>query len=793
MKKFTLLLFAALTMLCGKAGAQKDALDEITELPGIIPTGTYEIVFAKYDVNQDNFIATSKVWDVTNGIAQGEQRAIQLYERNNTNAQHFKISYKKNDDRTGLRVYNIQSFDGQYVEVPGDEWNEGVQLKQWGNASHASEFVIAPLRHGVYFIVHLRTQQQMNENKPYNLRVFSASTDPADKTSVQLNGNSTSTEFYQYGGWLLVPVPERDENFELKKPVISDGEYRIILGHAISGGLHTKGHLDTDEDKKVHYWTRSDFNNPNEKWDVKSVGNGYYTIKNKGQDKYLNVKGAPWIGNVTYDDNKGYTDLWVYSAGNEEKNKEEDGNLWMIKEHGNNFLIINKRGRFLDLRGDNGYDVPADGSVITTYMGNGTVAQDWKFVEGPGDPKFPEGLYTIKLAANTNFCFDVDNKNMDNSGNILLRNHSEDKKNQQFWIEPVTNDKNSIDYGYYSIYAHHSKRYLDMEGKDGHPYFQPGANLQQWGKLGDDFNNNRKWIIKSLENDIYTIINEGGLALDASGGIGGELNGKNVQGWTSQAGNLDNKAQQWKIEPCVIHKTISGFDYSTMYYGDLHLRLPDGVKALTLKFKDEKNNAVVANTSYHPGDIVPLTEAVVLKYTEGNNQAHEVVLSVVCDEKAGTLSKVVGNCLEGNNADSLVTVSDQDTNTYIYRLTNPTSDMAGEIPTGEPFGFYMMYPQTIKGVAYKPGKSIQSKAHLCYLKAAFNNGLLPYDEQNTMNEIPFFVSLEADDEETDIQALPEATNYKLQTTDEIYNLAGQRLLKMQKGINIVNGKKVMVK
>ena len=61
-----------------------------------------------------------------------------------------------------------------------------------------------------------------------------------------------------------------------------------------------------------------------------------------------------------------------------------------------------------------------------------------------------------------------------------------------------------------------------------------------------------------------------------------------------------------------------------------------------------------------------------------------------------------------------------------------------------------------------------------------------------MNEIPFFVSLEADDEETDIQALPEATNHKLQATDEIYNLSGQCLQKMQRGVNIVGGKKVVI-
>lgn len=48
--------------------------------------------------------------------------------------------------------------------------------------------------------------------------------------------------------------------------------------------------------------------------------------------------------------------------------------------------------------------------------------------------------------------------------------------------------------------------------------------------------------------------------------------------------------------------------------------------------------------------------------------------------------------------------------------------------------------------------------------------------------------------ETGIQAVFEATDYRLQTTEEkIYNLSGQRVSKTQKGVNIINGKKLLVK
>ena len=47
--------------------------------------------------------------------------------------------------------------------------------------------------------------------------------------------------------------------------------------------------------------------------------------------------------------------------------------------------------------------------------------------------------------------------------------------------------------------------------------------------------------------------------------------------------------------------------------------------------------------------------------------------------------------------------------------------------------------------------------------------------------------------EDDLITGVESIDSKQQTTEEIYNLAGQRLGKTQKGINIVNGRKVLVK
>ena len=61
------------------------------------------------------------------------------------------------------------------------------------------------------------------------------------------------------------------------------------------------------------------------------------------------------------------------------------------------------------------------------------------------------------------------------------------------------------------------------------------------------------------------------------------------------------------------------------------------------------------------------------------------------------------------------------------------------------------------------------------------------------SEIKGFV-FKFDDDATGIDDISDYNNAKnLNESKAIYNLAGQRLNKMQKGINIVNGKKIMVK
>ena len=110
-------------------------------------------------------------------------------------------------------------------------------------------------------------------------------------------------------------------------------------------------------------------------------------------------------------------------------------------------------------------------------------------------------------------------------------------------------------------------------------------------------------------------------------------------------------------------------------------------------------------------------------------------------------SAVEGNCLVGVNEETTI-----DSNDYILNVVNGGA------------GFY------------KAGSFTTLGAHKAYIPAAVGNGVKG-----------FYIDLE--DDATGISDLKDSKD--LNDSKVIYNVAGQRLSKTQKGINIVNGKKIL--
>ena len=222
------------------------------------------------------------------------------------------------------------------------------------------------------------------------------------------------------------------------------------------------------------------------------------------------------------------------------------------------------------------------------------------------------------------------------------------------------------------------------------------------------------------------------------------------------------------------------YQYASMYYSEFDLITPEKA-AYTIEGSGatvESSEAPVPatyvynagtgmleeTTTYAPGEIIPRGTAVVVKGTPGC-----VYRFYVASPTAGNPKPHNGSHLKGTDKAEETTGG-----TYYYALSlNPKNEVNS-------VGFYWMnwsYIEEDGKSIVVGGKPFINGAHKAYLAL---------DEQPAGHEIKnHFLFNEIS---SGIENVEQEEGVKT-----IYNLAGQRLTKMQKGINIVNGKKVLVK
>lgn len=222
------------------------------------------------------------------------------------------------------------------------------------------------------------------------------------------------------------------------------------------------------------------------------------------------------------------------------------------------------------------------------------------------------------------------------------------------------------------------------------------------------------------------------------------------------------------------------YQYASMYYSQYDLITPEKA-AYTI----ERSGATVESseapvpatyvynagtgmleetTTYAPGEIIPRGTAVVVKGTPGC-----VYRFYVASAEAGNPKPHDGSDLRGTDKAEMTTGG-----TYYYALSlNPKNEINS-------VGFYWMnwsYIEEDGKSIVVGGKPFINGAHKAYLAL---------DEQPAGHEIKnHFLFNEIS---SGVENVEQEEGVKT-----IYNLAGQRLTKMQKGINIVNGKKFLVK
>lgn len=207
--------------------------------------------------------------------------------------------------------------------------------------------------------------------------------------------------------------------------------------------------------------------------------------------------------------------------------------------------------------------------------------------------------------------------------------------------------------------------------------------------------------------------------------------------------------------PAPIMVTIGFTHYSTLYYGDRSLRLPAGLEAYTYKLGTLK---MIVSRTYANQAVIPAGEAVVLHGEPGT-------YSFIA--KPATDTKDTANLLKGS--DNATTTFGGD---YYYALSIKKG-------SNDPstIGFYWLKDN---------GGAFDIAAHKAWLPLDFTLADL-VAAHNNAGGAKNYISLSDEEDPTGINEV----EFNFNDDDVIYNLAGQRINKMQRGINIINGKKIL--
>lgn len=211
--------------------------------------------------------------------------------------------------------------------------------------------------------------------------------------------------------------------------------------------------------------------------------------------------------------------------------------------------------------------------------------------------------------------------------------------------------------------------------------------------------------------------------------------------------------------------SIGTTGYATLYYSDKNLVVPEGVDAYTYTITDGK---LEESWVYEADEVIPQGTAVILKdlvTLEEGETSHDYAFTVTTAE--GDVDD--DNLLMGFDEDAETVGPDGATEGYkFYMLSLDKNSTPGSV------GFYY---------GKKGGAAFTSKAHKAYLPVP----------DTAAHGKSFFLFSEAETATTDINNV-HSSRFNAQSA-EIYDLSGRKIVggKLQPGIYIMNGRKVVVK
>ena len=411
-------------------------LEKIVDIKGekTIENGTYSIRTAL----NENFVLDIQGSNQSNG------GNIELWNNNKTDNQKFKVTYLNNG------TYSISAVhSGKYVEVQGSSIEQGANVDQWGyHGGPNQQWIIKDAGNGYYNIISKCNGLYMDIPKSEaksgaNVHVWGKNN---SKNQLFKLENSENTATLQTGTYLIQSAI--NNNYGLDVPGSSKNNY-----------------------VDIKIWTSS--SSANQKFYVKDLGNGYYTIKAQHSGKYLETDTS---SNRVY----------------QNKSNSSDEQQWIIKDVGNGYFNIISKSNNLCI----GAASATNGQIVKMYKNNNSKGVKFKFVIPTplkGSQTISNGTYSISTALNKNLVLDIPHSSTEN-GELLEIWKNGSTANQKFDVKYTGN-------GYYTIKAMHSGKAIEVA--DGNKKLN--AAIQQ---NASNSSNEQQWIIKDAGNGYYYIISK---------------------------------------------------------------------------------------------------------------------------------------------------------------------------------------------------------------------------------------------------------------------------------------------
>ena len=446
---------------------------------------------------------------------------LEIWRDNQGANQKFDVKYLGNGE------YSIfASHSNKAIDVEGNLKDAGANVIQWAsNNQDNQKWIIKSVGDGYYKII----------SKTNNLCLDIPYGEVKSGANVQVwTDNGGKNQMFKFEAVI-------DENAHEQEPEL---EPEVIGAKTIDNGMYTIRSLvddvsvldiyDQSKENGANLEIWGDNSTPNQKFNIKYMNDGTYTISAVHSGKYIDVEGASKVNGAN-------VLQWSYNGNNNQR--------WIIRQvSGEEYNIISK---------DSGLYLTVESGNVCVKEANDTKSQRFSFNKAKIIPTktIDNGIYKIRSLVDDVSVLDIYDQSKENGANLEIWGDNS-TLNQKFNIKYM-ND------GTYTISAVHSGKYIDVEGASK----ENGANVLQWSYNG---NNNQRWIISQASGEEYNIVSKDSglfLSVDSGNVCVREQDNTKAQSFSFNKTNFEVENGTYGISGLKIQGNSTGSDLKYYKYG----------------------------------------------------------------------------------------------------------------------------------------------------------------------------------------------------------------------------------